>query len=190
MKKLLVALILILACVIFVVGCNTNRENENSDSSTDTVTETEKNEASSDNEGGDNTTESESTTKAETETQTAADVEAETKKGITASCVVKKGNRYVIVLPISGKSIPVGSSYTKYLSQVTDELVRAAEAKITEQVEALGETPEWSIEKNEDGELCLSAEVIKSIEGADENGEGGCGIDHEHFFFAESIIGE
>ncbi len=101
----------------------------------------------------------------------------------TADCVVKKGNRYVIALPTSSDVIPVRNAYVKYLSRVSDELVKTAEDKIAESVKALGEEPEWALVA-EDNNLFLTVEVIKFIDGAE--GEG-CGIDHEHIIFTEKI---
>ena len=201
-------LILILTFVIFIAGCNTDRETASSDSSADTVTE--KSEAPTRNEetsaatdsaiateteteselGGETEIETGSGLDSDTKNETESNLEYETQKDITASCIVKEGDLYVIVLPISGERVPIHSSYTEFLPYVTDESVRAAEAKITEQVNALGETPKWIIGESNGKGLCLIVEVIKFIQGADESGEGGCGIDHEHLFFAESIIGE
>ena len=133
-------------------------------------------------------TETEKPTEAVTE---APETSAPQKRpDITAECVVKKGNRYVIVLPESKESIPVDNSLVKYLSSVTDELVAAAEAKISAEVKKLGEEPDWRIEAYENKEICLVVEVIVFKEGADYMEEQGCGIDHDHVFFAESIIPE
>ena len=127
----------------------------------------------------------------ETESQTVTETETEKKNEIVAKCVVKKGKRYVIVLPESNYSLPVEKEFVKYLPYVTDELVAAAEKKITEDAASLGETsPNWTIKAYEDDKMCLVVEVIKFVEGADYMEEGGCGIDHEHIFFAESIINE
>ena len=132
--------------------------------------------------------ETEKTTEAETE---APETNAPVKRpDITAECVVKKGNRYVIVLPGSKESIPVENSLVKYLSLVTDELVAAAETKIKAEVKALGKEPDWRIEAYDGKEMCLVVEVIVFKEGADYMDEVGCGIDHDHVFFAESIIPE
>ena len=122
----------------------------------------------------------------------APETEAPVKRPeITAECVVKKGNRYVIVLPESKKSIPVDNSLVKYLSSVTDELIAAAEAKISAEVKKLGEKESnWSIASHDGKEICLVVEVIVFKEGADYMEEQGCGIDHDHVFFAESLIPE
>ena len=144
---------------------------------------------------------SESATESANVTETATEIESESesvtesetkpqKNEITATSVQKKGNRYVIVLPISKTSIPVDNSYTKYLHLVTDELVEAAEAKIIEAARELGEDPQWTVGEYGDMKLCLIVEVIKFVEGADYMDEVGCGIDHEHVFLAESIIAE
>ncbi len=178
MKKILITLFAVAICVLSVAGCD-HKQDQTGGNSTENKTEissdTEKNETST------------SDNASETETQT----ETETPKNespYSANCIVKKGNRYVIVLPMSNYSIPVDRDFVKYLSSVSDELVLAAEAKITEQVTALGETPDWYISSHDGKEMCLMVEVIKFAEDADYMEEGGCGIDHEHVFFAESII--
>ena len=119
----------------------------------------------------------------ETESETKAPLELE-DTDYNADCIKRKGKRLVIVLPESKHILPVRNSDVKYLSKVSDELVSAAEKKITASVTAMGEKPDWVLEVNEDGELCLRAEVIKFIEDAE--GEG-CGIDHEHIVFEEPI---
>lgn len=128
-------------------------------------------------------------------TETNGETESETKAPLelvdtdyNAECIKRKGKRLVIVLPESDHILPVRNSDVKYLSKVNDEMVLAAEKKITESVTAMGEKPEWTLSVNEDGELCLKVEVIKFIEDAE--GEG-CGIDHEHVIFEEPIsVGE
>ena len=181
MKKLFVTLFAIAMCVILIAGCDTKQDQQDPDNTTST-------EAPATEEKTEGATETTNKTENKTENGTQSETETSKKDTVSAECVVKKGNRYVIVLPASGYSIPIGRDYVKYLSQVTDELVLAAEAKITEQVNALGETPNWTISSYGDDKMCLVVEVIVFAEGADYMEEGGCGIDHEHIFFAESII--
>lgn len=127
----------------------------------------------------------------QSETETATEAHTEKRKEIVAKCVVKKGKRYLIVLPESKYSLPVEKEFVKYLPYVTDELVAAAEKKIAEGAASIGETsPNWTIKVHGDDKMCLVVEVIKFVEGADYMEEGGCGIDHQHIFFAESIINE
>ena len=168
MKKIFILIIAMLTCTLFAVGCDQTEKPDN-----DTVSETQ------------------SETQSESDTQeTDAETETSKKDTISAECVVKKGNRYVIVLPASQYSIPVDRDFTKYLPYVSDELVAAAEAKITKEVEEIGGELGWTIAEHENGKMCLVVEVIKFVEGADYMEEGGCGIDHHHIFFAESIIEE
>lgn len=167
MKKLFVILFVLVMCVLMPVGCNNKQDQQNDDKSSET--------------------QSEINSTASNENQSEADTSSN-ESPFSAKCIVKKGNRYVIVLPISGKSIPVDKSCVKHLSFVTDELVFAAEEKITEQIKSLDDDPYWQICPYGDKAMCLMVEVVKSIEGADEMEQGGCGIDHEHIFFAESII--
>ena len=132
---------------------------------------------------GNKKTNEEKSTKKETETKTEITLE---ETDYSASCVKKKGSRYVIVLPVSGYIIPIGNTQVKYLSYVSDELVLAAEEKITAETGALGEEPRWSIEIGEENELRLNVEIIKYIDNEDPDAVG-CGIDHEHIYFSESI---
>ena len=122
----------------------------------------------------------------EPESETKAELQLE-DTDYDADCIKRKGKRLVIVLPESEYILPVNNSYVKYMSRVSDERVLAAEKKITEGVTALGAETDWTLEINDDGELCLKVEVIKHIDDAE--GEG-CGIDHEHVIFSESIVDE
>ena len=127
----------------------------------------------------------------EQSSQTAAETEKETEIAIEetdfeATCVKKKAKRYVIVLPISGHIILVDNSYSKYLANVSDAMVLAAEEKITEAIKGLEKEPYWTIEINDNDQLCLRVEVIKYIDNEDPDAVG-CGIDHEHLVFLEPI---
>ena len=122
-------------------------------------------------------------------TTAATESESETapqRPAFSASCIEKKGNRYVIVLPKSGEIIPVRNSSEKYLSRVSDELVKAAEEKIKAAAGEIDDDINWELVV-EDDNLCISVEIIKFVEGADYMEEGGCGIDHEHLIFTEII---
>lgn len=177
MKKIFILIIAMLTCTLFAVGCDQTEKPDN-----DTVSETQ---SESDTQA-DKAPESEDGSEGETKVET----ETSKKDTISAECVVKKGNRYVIVLPASQHSIPVDRDFTKYLPYVSDELVAAAEAKITKEVEEIGGELGWTIAEHENGKMCLVVEVIKFVEGADYMEEVGCGIDHHHIFFAEPIIEE
>ncbi len=185
MKKIFILIIAMLTCTLFAVGCDQTEKPDKDTASeiqseTQSESDTQEDKAPETNEGSEGVSEGE--TKAETETSK--------KDTISAECVVKKGNRYVIVLPASQHSIPVDRDFTKYLPYVSDELVAAAEAKITKEVEEIGGELGWTIAEHENGKMCLVVEVIKFVEGADYMEEVGCGIDHHHIFFAEPIIEE
>ena len=127
----------------------------------------------------------------EQSSQTATETVKETEIAIEetdfeATCVKKKAKRYVIVLPISGHIILVDNSYSKYLANVSDAMVLAAEEKITEAIKGLEKEPYWTIEINDNDQLCLRVEVIKYIDNEDPDAVG-CGIDHEHLVFLEPI---
>lgn len=169
MKRILAILLALMALTLPLSSCE-KAEGTDTEKPTETITESPETDAP--------------------ETGTSETKAPEKRPDITAECVLKKGNRYVIVLPESNKSIPVDNSLVKYLSSVTDELVAAAEAKISAEVKKLGEEPDWRIEAYENKEICLVVEVIVFKEGADYMEEQGCGIDHDHVFFAESLIPE
>ena len=178
MKKIIITVLTVAACLCLIAGCDKNQKPEEteagSESKTETVTKAKE-------------TQSETESRQETVTgsETAPETQTKYEDTIDAECVVKKGHRYVIVLPKSGVSIPVENKYVKYLPYVSDELVAAAEAKITAEIGSLDDDPSWTVGEHGDKEICLVVEVIKFIDGVE---EGGCGIDHEHLIFAEPII--
>ena len=167
MKKFF-AIILAALCMASLIACNGNQE-PNGGSSSETESST--------------ATESASGTESATESET---VTAPERPAFSASSIEKKGNRYVIVLPESKAVIPVRNSLEKYLSRVSDDLVKAAEAKIAAAAGEIDDDLNWELVVDGD-DLCITVEVIKFVEGADYMEEGGCGIDHEHIVFTEVI---
>ena len=182
MKKLLIAILVISACLL-AVGCDKTQEPAGNETQSESKTEASQNTETNET---DETTENVDVT--ESESATTPEAETSKKDSISAECVVKKGNSYVIVLPVSGKSIHVDRDYVKYLQYVTDEAVLAAETKITEELKEFSEEPSWTVGAYGDDKMCLVVEVIQFVEGADYMDEVGCGIDHHHIFFSESII--
>lgn len=78
--------------------------------------------------------------------------------------------------------------YSRYCKAVTPEAVAAAEASMAEQMERYGEKDhsDYYLSVDDQGYLCLTCEVIVMLEGAPD-GEGGCGIDHDHVFITARI---
>ena len=192
MKKLLMSIFAISACLLLVVGCDKTQEPTGNETEAESKTEASQSTETGETVVTDGETDEPTENMGTTENESATTHETETSKkdSISAECVVKKGNSYVIVLPISGKSIHVDRDHVKYLQYVTDEAVLAAETKITEELKEFSEEPSWTVGTYGDDEMCLVVEVIQFVEGADYMDEVGCGIDHHHIFFSESIIVE
>ena len=78
-------------------------------------------------------------------------------------------------------------NYRQYLKGATPERIAAAEAALAEQLKAYGKNhSDGYLSVDDEGRLCLSCEIIVYLDGPAQ-GEGGCGIDHEHIFINEPI---
>ena len=98
-----------------------------------------------------------------------------------------------LVLPISRSKIRIRDEYVKYLDKIDIELLGAAEATISDQMDS-SYTDLFYLQEDYSGNLCLCAEMIVDINPpqtrTDERGniyDKGCGIDHRHVFFSERI---
>ncbi len=74
--------------------------------------------------------------------------------------------------------------YAAYLPYATEDKIRAAEEKLTEQIEKYDESSGFYLTIDSEGYLCLHTEIIVKYENVF---GGGCGIDHDHKFFTERI---
>lgn len=93
---------------------------------------------------------------------------------------------YWVCLPISGQRLQVRSEYSGYFgTKVTDGSIRSAEERIERMADTVGH-PHYYLTVDEEGYLCLAAELIKEFP-AKEPGMSGCNIDHEHLFYQERI---
>lgn len=96
-----------------------------------------------------------------------------------------------IILPKSKEKIRVSGAYVKLLDRIDTNLLSEAEEKITNQVKSYTNDYEFSLQTNQEGDLCLCVELILKINLSDavsgEHQVAGCGIDHEHKFFIERI---
>lgn len=78
-------------------------------------------------------------------------------------------------------------NYRQFIKGATAERIAAAEAALREQLNAYGENNSGGyLTVDGEGWLCLSCEIIVYLDGPAE-GEGGCGIDHDHVFINECI---
>ena len=80
--------------------------------------------------------------------------------------------------------------YSRYPENATPEAVAAAKASLKEQLAPYDQHSGVYLSIDEEGYLCLSAEVIVDLVPPLLSGlfsEGGCGIDHEHRFFNQRI---
>ena len=103
---------------------------------------------------------------------------------ISEYLIAEDGYQYLI-LPISKSKIIVFDEYIRYLNYIDLDLLETSEKKITEEVSQYPNKPSFLLNINE-GYLCLCVEAIVNID-PPQNGEVGCGIDHEHKFFVERI---
>ncbi len=103
--------------------------------------------------------------------------------------ITKEDGKYILTLPESKKTVRIREEEAEFIPYISDDLVLAAERKITEEVSAYGNNSEFYLQIT-DGYLCLTVEVIKYIEppvSSDGDVISGCGYDHEHLFFSERI---
>ncbi len=96
-------------------------------------------------------------------------------------------NAQLAVTQVDGDSV---GKYSRYLSVATPSAMAAAEASLAEQMGHLAdkENSGYYLSIDDEGYLCLSCEVIVQLSGG-ADGDGGCGIDHEHKFFTARIYG-
>jgi hypothetical protein len=74
-------------------------------------------------------------------------------------------------------------TYSRFISRVTETSVRDAEKELDEKLKKYEGVSEKFLSIDENGNLCLTVEVIENIVPpiADENGNTeGCGLDHKH----------
>ncbi len=109
--------------------------------------------------------------------------------GCSGDFVVKdNGNRYLL-LPGSGVKVRLDEDDLKLTRDIDEELLKAAESKIYENLSEYTDTPEFFVFGLE-GELYLGAEEIVEYDPphtSDDGAEAGCGIDHDHKYFEYQI---
>ena len=81
-------------------------------------------------------------------------------------------------------------TYSCFISKITEDAVKNAEAKLDETLKTLEGVSEKFLSIDDSGNLCLTVEAIEPIDPpiADENGNTkGCGLDHNHILLIEII---
>lgn len=103
----------------------------------------------------------------------------------------QENDTYMLTLPESGQTIEVDKNEIcyDYVSYISDELLKEAERKLSEKVAEYTNNSGFYLYVNDEGYLCLAVEIIKKIDPPNTSVEGdaGCGVDHEHYFYYESI---
>ena len=100
--------------------------------------------------------------------------------------VTELDGRQYITLPSSGEQIRVADAYVEHLEKLDVEMLKQAEEKLGEQLSAYEGEPSFYLSLDEDGKLCLCAEVIVKID-PPEVSTGGAVKDHKHEIFKENI---
>lgn len=103
------------------------------------------------------------------------------ESNVLVSCLTYENSKYILTLPQSGKKIELSEEQTRFVLYITDELVEAAEIKITQDISEHNNNSGFYLQIDENY-LCLVVEVIKYLDEPDEIGD-----DHEHFFYSERI---
>ncbi len=105
-----------------------------------------------------------------------------------------ENGKQCLVLPISKDKVFIHDEYKNQLGNIDIELLKYAEETITDKMSAYTDVPEFFLQFDNSGYLCLYTEWIADIDPpnivTDENGEiidSGCDIDHKHIFFSERI---
>ncbi len=109
-----------------------------------------------------------------------------TAKAIPTSLVSEINDDWSITLPICGRTISVQEPYVQYMPYVTDTLIYEAEQYLSTRIPDGSKSYGYYLRTDGEGYLCLSVEVIVSLEPTEE-GHGGCGIDHDHVFYDARI---
>ena len=102
--------------------------------------------------------------------------------------LIEEDGEQFLILPISKVKVRVRKEYAQYLNEIDYDLLRTAEETISAKVAQYSNHSGFYLQVD-DGHLCLYTEVIVSIDPPEssEEGDSGCGIDHEHQFFCERI---
>lgn len=93
--------------------------------------------------------------------------------------IIEEDGIQFLILPISKSRVHIAEEYKEHVNDIDIDMLKAAEEKINEQVSQHTENSAIFLSTNDDGYLCLSAEIIVDSPSSD--------IGHEHKFFHEQI---
>jgi hypothetical protein len=88
---------------------------------------------------------------------------------------------YGIYLPVSKQTVKIFKQYERYMTIIDEEMVRAAELKLLENVRD-SESYSFYIGTDEQGYLCLGINIVRKVNNGDDST-----IEHEHVSFYERI---
>lgn len=106
--------------------------------------------------------------------------------------ILRENGKVYLLLPVSGKKLTIyNQEQEESLQKIDLAVFKGAEARLEEKV-AQYKGHSGIYFQADDGIPCLYVEVIVQIDPPvpSEFGESGCGIDHEHKFFKEELVGE
>lgn len=112
--------------------------------------------------------------------------EAESKQPEITRCLTEENGVYKLTLPKSKKVIELDEDEVRFVPYIVDDLVEAAENKISDDVSQYDHLSGFYLKIANDY-LCLGMEVIKYIDPTASTEEGDYLSDHEHLFFSERI---
>ena len=84
-------------------------------------------------------------------------------------------------LPVSKQTVKIFKQYERYITIIDEEMVRAAELKLLENVRD-SESYSFYIGTDEQGYLCLGIDIVRKVNNGDDST-----IEHEHVSFYERI---
>ena len=93
--------------------------------------------------------------------------------------ITEEDGTQFLILPISKSRVRIDEQHKEHIDDIDIDMLMAAEEKINEQVSRHPENSAIFLSTNDDGYLCLSAEIIVDSPSSD--------IGHEHKFFHEQI---
>jgi len=103
-----------------------------------------------------------------------------------SQCIISDETGRHLLLPISGRSIPVGADEVPYLEEIDLKLLKAAEEKIYTHTKEYTDHPDILLSKDHEGHLCLVTELIVPLPPEEIKEDEACG-DHKHIYLQEKI---
>ena len=106
--------------------------------------------------------------------------------------ILRENGKVYLLLPVSGQKLTIyNQEQEESLQKIDLAVFKGAEARLEEKVAQYSGNSGIYFQAD-DGIPCLYVEVIVDIDPpvSSEYGDSGCGIDHEHKFFKEELVGE